>query len=223
MHDPLPSEVKQQLDALVLDPDKPLLISDADEVIFAFVRGLECFLNDSGLELRLESFALTGNIRYRDSGDAVPAGDVRDLLYRFFAERTERLDPIDGAAQALNALSERMQVMVLSNIPFAQRDARQRALDQHGMNFPIVANSGRKGGAVARLAARVNAPVIFVDDIPHNINSVAEDAAEVIRLHFVGDERLARLVEASEHAHARHDTWPEARAFIEDHLSRAGY
>lgn len=223
MSDPVPSEVIEQLDALTIDPDRPLLISDADEVLFAFVRGLEDFLHDLGFELRLETFALTGNIRDRDSGEPLSASDVRALIQRFFAERTERLEPIEGAPQALQALAGRMQIMVLSNIPLAQRDARQRALDKHGMRFPIVANSGRKGGAVARLAARVNAPVVFVDDIPHNIDSVAEVAADVHRLHFVGDERLARLLDASARAHGRHDTWPEARAFIEDHLTSRGF
>lgn len=223
MSDPVPQEVCTQLDALSLDPDRPLLISDADEVLFAFVRGLERFLNEQGLELRLETFALTGNIRERVSGEAVPAGDVRTLIERFFAERTEDLEPIDGAPQALDALAGRMQIMVLSNIPLAQREARQRALDRNGMNYPIVANSGRKGGAVARLVARMNAPVVFIDDIPHNIVSVAEEASEVIRLHFVGDARLARLLDISDGAHGRHDTWPEARSFIEDHLTQRGY
>ena len=148
---------------------------------------------------------------------------LRALIERFFAERTEDLEPIDGAPQALDALAGRMQIMVLSNIPLAQREARQRALDRNGMSYPIVANSGRKGGAVARLVARMNAPVVFIDDIPHNIVSVAEEASEVIRLHFVGDERLARLLDISDGAHGRHDTWPEARNFIEDHLTQRGY
>ena len=223
MSDPIPEFVQRQLEALELDADRPLLICDADEVLFAFVRGLERFLQEVGYELRLETFALTGNIRERESGLALPAGDVRDLIQRFFVERTESLEPIDGASEALQALSPRMQIMVLSNIPEAQRQARQRALDRHGMAYPIVANTGRKGGAVARLAARVQAPVVFVDDIPHNIDSVAEDAGDVIRLHFVGDERLAGLLDPAAGAHGRHDTWPEARAFIEARLAEHGY
>ena len=98
---PVPEEVLHQLDALELDPDRPLLICDADEVLFAFVRGLEHYLNDQGLELRLETFALTGNIRDAGSGEPLAAGDVRELLQRFFAERTESLEPIEGARDAL--------------------------------------------------------------------------------------------------------------------------
>lgn len=221
--DPVPEEVLHQLDALELDPDRPLLICDADEVLFAFVRGLEHYLNDQGLELRLETFALTGNIRDAGSGEPLAAGDVRELLQRFFAERTESLEPIEGARDALATLAERMQIMVLSNIPLAQRQARQRALDRHGMAYPIVANSGRKGGAVARLASRVSAPVVFVDDIPHNLDSVADAAEDVIRLHFVGDERLARLLDIAASAHGRHDTWPDARTFIEARLAQHGF
>lgn len=223
MNEPIPVEVIRQIDGLALDAGRPLLICDADEVLFAFLRGLDQFLHDGGLELRLDSFALTGNIRHRHNGEALEAADVRDLLQRFFAERTESLEPIDGAAAALTGLSERMQVMVLTNIPQPQRDARRRALRKHGMDFPVVANAGRKGAAVARLAARVEAPVVFVDDIPHNIDSVAEHADDVIRLHFVGDERLARMIGPASGAHARHDTWPEARDYIEGELLQRGY
>jgi len=218
-----PQEVLSQLDALTLASDRPLLITDADEVLFAFVRGFEAFLETKGFILRLDSFALSGNVRERDSDAEVPAPEVRALIQNFFDDCTEQLEPVAGAAVALAALTPRLQVLVLSNVPLPQRAARQRALKSSGMDYPLIANIGRKGGAVARLAEAVDAPVFFIDDIPHNITSVAESAAHVTRLHFVADPRLARLLGKAEHAHARIDDWPTVRTFIEQRLHEHGY
>ena len=101
-------DVMVQLEAVSLATDKPLLICDADEVLFAFLRGLEDFLADNGMMLRLETFALTGNIRHQASGEALAPQEVRDLIHRFFEERTGDMLPVAGAAAALDELSGRM-------------------------------------------------------------------------------------------------------------------
>lgn len=215
--------IAAQIDALSLDPEQPLIISDADEVILEFVKGLEAYLEQQGMYLELTSYALTGNIRDTKSREAVSSDAVKELLANFFADRTAHVSPVPGAADALRSLSGRTQIVVLTNVPLAQREVRQNALAAHGMNYPVVANSGAKGAAVARMAGRTEAPVFFLDDIPRNIASVAQHAAHVVRLHFVADPRLARLIEPAEDSHARHDDWPSARAYIEAHLSAKGY
>ena len=219
----VPQVVLQQLQALSLDPTRPLIVADADEVLLQFVRGLEGFLDDEGLYLDLASFALSGNIRHRDNGTAVETAAVKVLIERFFAERMESMQPVEGAAAALGALSGRAQVMVLSNVPLDRRQARARLLARHGMPYPLVANIGSKGGALAHLAGRTVAPTVFLDDIPHNIAAVALAAAAVIRVHFVADPRLARLLPPAPGCHARLDDWPSARAFIEQCLAGHGY
>ena len=50
-----------QIDALDLVPGRPLVVSDADEVLVQFVAGLELYLETQGLWLDLQSFALTGD------------------------------------------------------------------------------------------------------------------------------------------------------------------
>lgn len=219
----VPEEVCSQIRELHLWPHRPLIITDADEVLFAFVEALERFLEREDYVLKLETFALTGNIRYRESGEPVPAADVRDLIATFFERHTEEMEPVAGAAAALASLAERAQIVVLSNVPLHQRAARKRALQAHGMDYPLIANIGRKGGAVAMIAEAMKAPTFFIDDIPHNIISVAEAAADVVRLHFVADARLARLLDTCEQAHARTDDWPAAQDFILGHLERQGY
>jgi hypothetical protein len=76
---------------------------------------------------------------------------------------------------------------------------------------------------MAYLAARQKAPVFFLDDIPHNIASVARAAAAVTRLHFIADHRLRDLLSAAEDADARIDDWPSVRRFIETSLSEQGF
>ncbi len=221
--DSLHDDVLSQLEALQLTPERPLIVSDADEVIFAFVRGLEAYLLDNGHFMDLKSFAMRGNIRATETGEAVSAEAVKALINGYFAERTEQIEPVDGAAEALAALSERAQILVLSNTPLDCREARRRALVKHGMDYPLVANIGRKGGAMAYLAARQSAPMFFLDDIPHNISSVARAAGSVTRLHFIADHRLRDMLGAAEDADARIDDWPGARQFIEQRLAAEGF
>ena len=67
------------------------------------------------------------------------------------------------------------------------------------------------------------APVFFLDDIPHNLASVAEAAPEVIRMHFIADPRLAALIPPASDCHFAGSSWPEARRFIEARLDAAGF
>jgi hypothetical protein len=48
--------------------------------------------------------------------------------------------------------------------------------------------------------------------------SVAELAPDVIRIHFIGDERLQPLMPPSPHAHLRADTWKDIDAFVRARL-----
>jgi len=210
----IPDPIREQIDAIHVEPGRPLIITDADEVLFAFMAGLESYLNGEGLTFDFSSFAITGNVKDA-TGRALEQKEVREHLGVFFERHTHELDPVEHAAETLAQLSQEAQVVVLSNIPLPQRGARQQALRQHGMDYPLIANEGAKGPAVSELFRRAAAPSIFIDDIPHNHSSVREHADDVHRLHFVADPRLARLIPRSDDAHARADTWPEARPIIE--------
>lgn len=215
--------VTAQLDGLTLDPERPLIVSDVDEVLACFLAGLEAFLARRDLWLDLRSYALHGNIKRRASGEVVAVEEVHELLLEFFLHATELLIPVSGAADALRALAARAQIVVLSNVPLPQRQARARWLQRHGMDYPLVCNIGLKGAVLRHLAARVAAPVFFLDDIPHNLASVAEAAPEVIRLHFIADPRLAALIPPAASCHFAGSSWPEARRFIEARLGAAGF
>jgi hypothetical protein len=202
-------------DALKLDARRPLVICDADEVLLQFLVGLERFLLRRNRKLVLKSFAIHGNVVDATSGETVTHDEVTELLKDFFKYDTEHLDPVPGAADALRALGLTAQIVILTNLPETSRETRRLHLASHGMDYPVIAGSGPKGPIVRDLIKGLKGPVVFIDDLPPHLTSVAQEAPRVHRLHFVADRRLARLIEPARDAHRRIDDWPNARTWIE--------
>jgi len=199
---------------------RPLLIVDADEVLFMFVDGFMNFLESRGFYLDLTSYRLHGNVKARADDSVVANQDVTQLLDAFRAD-LDSLRAVEDAQSVLRALSSRMDILVLSNVSISQATPRLRNLAAAGFPYPLIANSGPKGPAVKTLAARGGRPVFFVDDIPSHLASVAEDAPEVFRIHFIGDHRLKPLLPAAEQAHLRADNWREIEDFVSSKLAGA--
>ena len=218
MSNMLSKEVSNQIETLELDPDRPLVISDADEVLLQFMRQFEIYLDRNDMWIDLSSFRLQGNIKYKGSDEAVDMTN-RNIIDDFFAAETLNFSPVEGAAEALNALSKEAQIIILTNLPLAQKSERQINLSKHGMDYPVIVGSGLKGPAVKSLGEKINAPLFFLDDIPHNINSVAEYVPTSGRIHMIADPRLSKLIGAAEGASARIDQWQEAQAWILDKLA----
>jgi len=216
-------EVVPQLAGLSLDPTRPLVISDADEVLFLFMREFETYLDRRGMYFDWASYALSGNLRHRHDNAQVAFEQVPAMIEDFFEHHTDLFTPVPGAAESLAALAERAQVVVLTNIPTRQRERRARCLALHGMDYPVVANVGAKGLAVRHLAEQVQAPVFFLDDSPRNLQSVKLATDRVERLHFVADARLHKLLGPVTEHHLSTTTWTEARAFMERRMTEAGF
>ena len=214
----LSEEISNQIETLELDPDRPLVISDADEVLLQFMRQFEIYLDRNDMWIDLSSFRLQGNIKYKGSDEAVDMTN-RNIIDDFFAAETLNFSPVEGAAEALNALSKEAQIIILTNLPLAQKSERQINLSKHGMDYPVIVGSGLKGPAVKSLGEKINAPLFFLDDIPQNINSVAEYVPTSGRVHMVADPRLSKLIGAAEGASVRIDQWHEAKAWILDKLT----
>ena len=218
MSNMLSEEISNQIETLELDPDRPLVISDADEVLLQFMRQFEIYLDRNDMWIDLSSFRLQGNIKYKGSDEAVDMTN-RNIIDDFFAAETLNFSPVEGAAEALNALSKEAQIIILTNLPLAQKSERQINLSKHGMDYPVIVGSGLKGPAVKSLGEKINAPLFFLDDIPHNINSVAEYVPTSGRIHMIADPRLSKLIGAAEGASARIDQWQDAQAWILDKLA----
>ncbi|MBP6014899.1 MAG: hypothetical protein KBA31_21935 [Alphaproteobacteria bacterium] len=199
---------------VALDRTRPLIICDADEVLLQFLAGLERFLDRQNCYVDLTSFRIHGNVKRKTTHEPVADEAVTRLIADFFATDTRHLDPVPGAAAALQHLSDRAQIVILSNLPETSRAARIENLTEHGMLYPVVAGKGPKGPVVRTMIEGFDAPVVFIDDLPPNISSVASEAPHVTRLHFIADPRLARLMPASPDAHGRIDDWPTAATWI---------
>lgn len=214
-------DIASQFRALGIRPDRPLVVCDVDEVVMHFLRALEDFLGENDLWLDPASFALNGNVRRRDGNLPVPAAELGELIVRFFTERARSLEPIEGAHEALASLSRRAQVVLLSNIPAAFRDDRLANLAAHGFDYPLMVNQGPKGPAVKTMIERHAALVVFIDDVPGYVTSVAEHCPRVNLVHFLQDQRFARHVGPLDCGSFRTDNWREAHDHIQGLLGRA--
>jgi hypothetical protein len=205
---------REQIEALDIDPRKPLLISDVDEVVLHFTRDFEDYLHSQGLWLSTKSFELRGNISPLAGGDPLPDRENFRLVETFFADRTEWMQPIEGAIESVLSLAEDAQVVFLTNLPHTAGDKRRRNLQNHGLPFPVVTNAGPKGPAIAFLAEKTKAPVVFVDDSPSYIASAREHAPHISLVHFMQDERFARHISPFPWLSLYTATWAEAHPHI---------
>lgn len=214
------ADVLPQLANITIQPDRPIIITDADEVLFNFMEGLEIFLELEGMYFDWTSFALTGNIRHKLDQEPVEAKMIPKLLDLFFAEHCHTLPAVSGAAEHLEKLSQDAQIIVLSNISPKYAHKRREGLQKNNMDFPLIANIGPKGNVVQYLTENLKCPAFFIDDIPTNHHSVSEHANDVYRLHYIADQRLAKLLGPAEHSHARLDSWPELHTHIQSIIDK---
>lgn len=206
-----------QIAALKLD-NAPLIVCDVDEVVLQFIAPLEGLMRRAGFEFIDHRYRLTGNIRRIEGGELASIDEVRALLHGFFEDHGRLQQPVPGAAEALAALAARAQIVMLTNMPARFQRDREEVLASYGVPYPVVVNEGPKGPAVSRLAARFDAPLIFLDDSPSNLTSVraAVDGAHIIQ--FIADARFFAGADPVEGAALTTNDWNETRSFIEDVL-----
>jgi hypothetical protein len=219
---PTHPDLHPPLNRLPVDPKRPLILCDADEVLLTFMAAFERFLHGAGYYYIWRSYALDGNICARTDDGEVPPNQVRRLIREFYADHAHTLTPVAGAAEALAELAERATVLVLTNLWREHLEQRQRQLADHGLPYPVISNSGSKGPPVAWFAARHKAPIYFIDDSPRHMTSVARDAAGAVRIHFIAERRLSGFLRGAD-CHYRTDSWASARRVIARDLAAKGY
>ncbi|MXN64151.1 hypothetical protein GR183_04490 [Stappia sp. GBMRC 2046] len=202
--------------------DRPLIICDVDEVVLHFISHLEIFMGKQGYRFTDHRYRLNGNIVGTD-GTALPKDAVRALLTGFFDAHTANQRPVDGAAQALATLSNRADIVLLTNLPGRHnKPVRENLLANHGIRFPLVTNSGPKGGAVSALAAGRRQPVVFIDDSPTNLRSVQSSYARATLIQFIADERFFASADPIEGIHLKTNDWRHTCTYIERLLGSKG-
>ncbi len=212
---------QSQLSTLEVQPDRPLIICDVDDVVVHFLRGFDAMLEDINHELVANSFALNGNVVHRKTRLEMPHEEVAKLVDDYFIAQTEHMEAIDGAVDALLALSTSASVVMLTNLPHHARDKRIRNLRKHGLPFPVITNSGPKGPAIRELASRTRCAAVFVDDSPNFVRSSFEFAPDVKIVHFLHDPRFSRIHTPLDFVSHTTGDWPDARQHINGLIAEA--
>ncbi|MBN8830935.1 MAG: HAD family hydrolase [Sphingomonadales bacterium] len=200
---------------------RPLIVSDCDEVLMHMVVPFRAWLDElHGIHFDF-SVGFVRALRHKDSGDPVERARVWSLLSAFFREEMHRQTPIAGAVEAMARLSERADVVIVTNIGPEMAAARAAQIHAHALPYEVIGNPGGtgKGPAVAKLIQERGAPLtFFIDDLASNHVSVAQDVPACWRLHMVGEPELAPHVETAIEAHARIDDWVQAERWIATRL-----
>ena len=205
---------------------RPLVVTDCDEVLLHMVRHFGEWLGEvHGMEFVLDGNPFAQPMTPRGGGAPLSLEDKWRYLNQFFDDAMDRQTEIDGAAAAVAELSREADVVVLTNLADRYNAARSGQLAAHGIAARVFTNQGPKGPALRRIAAEY-APsrVVFIDDLAHHHESVAQTLPESARLHFCGEPAIAAHVPcalASGHAHARIDRWDEALPWLLETLHGA--
>lgn len=182
-------ETARQIEELAAD-DRPLLVLDVDDVVLEFIRPFPHFLQARGFGLTLASFRLTGNIAETASGRLIEQPEVTTLLGEFFDAQADWQSITNGAEDALAALGDSAEIVLLTAMPHKHRAVRRAHLDALGLNYPLLTTEMAKGPAVAKLRGKKNRPVAFVDDQPSNLVSVRGSVADAHLFHLMADNSL---------------------------------
>lgn len=206
--------------------NRPLLITDCDEVLLHMVRHFGTWLGeakDMDFDIAHGEFdqRITRRAKQGGSpGDPLTREEMWGLLGDFFPAEMHRQTLVPHAAEALAAIAESADIVVLTNLADDCRQPRFDQLAAFGIRHRVECNHGGKGRAVAALVAEYDATVtVFVDDLASNHDSVARHAPGVHRLHMVAEPALAPTVPTAAHAHARIDDWRAAQAWIADRFA----
>lgn len=196
---------------------RPLLITDCDEVLLHMVVPFREWLDaEKGIHFDLSNSDFTEALRHKHDGTVIATADIWPLLDSFFETEMHRQRPIDGAVEAVLKLSRIADVVVLTNLLDTRRDQRTEQLRAVGLDFPVHTNQGGKGTPLARLIDQYQPSVaVFVDDLDHHHQSVAEHTPGVWRVHMVGEPEISARIASSSAAHVRLDNWTLARPWIE--------
>lgn len=203
---------------------RPLVISDCDEVLLYMVAPFRDWLAESqGVRFEMVGNDFAGAMRFAATGEPVPPEDIWRLLRGFFDTEMHRQTPIPGAVEAMQALGEHADVVVLTNLTDRHREMRFEQLASHGIHARVFTNQGPKGPALkAIIEEYAPSRAVFIDDLAQHHASVNGEAPHIRRLHLCGEPMLADRIACAHkagHAHARIDTWAEALPWLIDQVT----
>jgi len=176
--------------------ERPLLVLDVDDVVLHFVGPLLRFFEAQNAQLRLSTFRLFGNVFDATTGTALDNARVSEMLGSFFDTQGDWQTLVDGAPEAISAIAQHAEVVLLTAMPHRYRDTRRVFLDQLGLPYPLLTTEMAKGPAIRHLRGESGRAVAFVDDMPHNLVSARQEVTDSHLFHLIADNSLRKLVPA---------------------------
>ena len=205
--------------------NRPLIISDCDEVLLYMVTPFKEWLAETqGVDFRMDGNDFGQALRWQDSGEVLEQEEIWRKLGQFFDTEMGRQSPIPGAIEGLNSLSEKADVVILTNLVDKRQQMRTEQLVSHGLEAQVFTNQGPKGPALRAILDEYRpSKAIFIDDLAQHHRSARETIPDITTLHLCGEPGLAPHIDCahrSGHANARIDTWDEALPWLEMQLEK---
>lgn len=197
---------------------RPLIVSDIDDVVLEFINPFKAFLDSCGHVLLPRSFRLTGNIVERASDQPVAAEDVRILLDAFYGSQDRWQTPAAQVVETLAALSEEADIVFLTAMPPHHATVRRALLDRLGLPYPLLACEEPKGPIVEKLHGGRPVPLVFVDDMLRNLQSVRHHAPSCLLINLMVNSEFRTLAPKLDARICAVTDWPEAAATIRAHF-----
>lgn len=205
----------EQIRQLKIDPEKPMIISDADEVILHFSDLLKNYLSTQDMYFNFGGYALNDSIRYQKDDQPVSRRKRSWLFNDFFDKYTAKQILVEGVRESLFHLSKKCQIIILTNIPHDYADARRTKLSTLGLDYPMVSSSGPKGALVEAISQHCDHKSIFIDDLSSHHTSVAEFSPDTLRIQYIAHEQLNSVEKKATDCHYRCRDWNHIRQTIE--------
>lgn len=210
----------EQLKLLPLNKARPVIISDADEVILHFAHILSDYLRTQGMYVNFVSYALEGNIKYIDNDQPVDSALFGEIIDDYFDNYVEKQPLVENVGTHLKNLSEFCDIIILTNIPHNFADRRRTFLNEAELTYPMISSSGPKGPVIKAIRKMTSQKLIFIDDISHHHKSVAKFVPDALRIQFIANRHLNSIEKKSEFCHHRCQDWPHIEQVIREYLNK---
>lgn len=208
----------KQLKSLSFSKSRPVIISDADEVILHFCQILSDYLNTQGMYVNFTSYALEGNIKYINTDEPVNSALFGEIIDDYFDKHVEKQTLAKNVVKHLQSLSELCDIIILTNIPHDYADRRRKLLSDSGLGYPMISSSGPKGPVMQAIRERTAEKLIFIDDISHHHKSVAQSVPDALRIQYIADSHLNNIEKKSKYCHHRCRDWSHIEQTIRHYL-----
>jgi hypothetical protein len=198
--------------------DRPLIVCDIDEVVLEFLTPFERFLQTREHTLLPRSFSLHGNVVDIHTGLAAHDDIINKWEEDFFASQVAWQTPARHARETLEALSGHADIVFLTAMPPRHSLERRKLLDHFHLPYPMLAMQSPKGPVVQHLHKGRKQPVIFIDDIDHNHQSVRNHVPECLLIQMMANDHFRPLAPATTDDVVKAHDWLHAFDLIRDHL-----